>query len=264
MSSVGPDLDVFETLSRRRGLLECLEDGTRSKRGLVEDLGVSRSTIDRGIRELEYFDFVERVDSDYRLTAAGMLALSQFCRSVDALESIADFRQILEYVPRTAPLSIDVLDGAIAHEPEPHAPNAPIEVIIDRLEDAQRMRGFTAAERLPALRYELYTSTVAGELTAEAIFTDELAEFLLRTYPDQMAESMSQGQFDMFSIPSIPYGLGLIETPTGSYVFLVVFGESKDIRGIIENDSRAAFEWADALYRRFRARAAPLSPPRTG
>lgn len=261
MSPPSSDPDVLQTLSRRHGLLSCLENGPQDKRDLVADLSVSRSTIDRAIRELESIEFVERCDGAFRLTAAGRLALSEYRRRLETLESITDCSEVLAHIPPDAPISVDLLIGASVTEPKPHAPNEPIESMVDLLESADRFRGFAAAQRLPRLRDRLYELTIAGDLDAEAIFTEELAAFLLENHAKQMRDVLCDGQFDMYSIPTIPFGLGIVETPSRSRAFVVVHGDSGEVRGVIQNDTRAALEWADDVYRRFRARSSQLEPP---
>lgn len=261
MSPPSSDLDVLQTLSRRRDLLSRLENGPRRKRDLVADLSVSRSTIDRAIRELESVEFVERCEGSFRLTAAGRLALSEYRRRLESLGAIADCCELLAHIPPDAPMSVDMLIGASATEPKPHAPNEPIEEIVDLLSSADRFRGFATAQRLPRLRDRLYELTIDGSLEAEAIFTEELADFLLENHPQQMRDVLRDGHFDMYAIPTIPFGLGIVETPSQSRAFVVVHGDSGQVRGVIQNDSSAALEWADGVFRRLRARASALEPP---
>ncbi|MCU4740963.1 transcriptional regulator [Halobacteria archaeon AArc-m2/3/4] len=261
MTSPSSDRDVLQTLSRRHDLLSCLENGSRYKRDLVAELSVSRSTIDRGIRELESVEFVERCSGAFRLTAAGRLALSEYRRRLESLGAITDCSEILTDIPPEAPMSVDLLVGASVTQPKPHAPNEPIGAVVDLLEEADRFRGFATAQRLPRLRDRLYELTTAGQLDAEAIFTEELAAFLLENHAQQMRDVLCDGHFDMYSISTLPYGLGIVETPSCSRAFVVVHGDSGAVRGVIQNDTQAALEWADDVFRRYRTRSSRLEPP---
>lgn len=262
MSLPSKDGDVLQTLSRRRNVLAALDGSPRDKRDLVDALDVSRSTVDRAIRELELFGFVGRRDGNYRLTVSGRLALAEHRRVSTALGAIDDVSGLLKHVPCDAPMSVDLLQEATVYEPEPHAPNQPFESMAELVEEADRFYGLAGAERVPHFRNRLYERTVNGTLDAEAVFTEELAEFLLEDRPEEIREVVELGGFGLYACPSIPYGLGIVETPSTSLVFVVVYGDAAESHGIIYNDTPAALEWADGVYRQYRAAATKLEFPK--
>lgn len=258
MRSPGSTLDVLRTVSRRRPLLAALESGPSDKRTLCESLECSRSTVDRGVRELEWLEFVRRDDETYRLTTAGRLALAEHRHSTDVLESIAGTSDLLADVPQDASMSAALLTGARTLEPPSHAPTKPLQSIVDLVGSADRVRGLKSAERIPRLREQLRDRVVDGDLDGEGVVTLEFARYIRETYPDWFREVVVDGGFDLYTVESIPYELVLVETPTTSRVFLFVLDDSTAIQGILENDTTAAFEWAQRTYRQFRASATPL------
>ncbi|TYL38502.1 transcriptional regulator [Natronococcus pandeyae] len=253
-------LDVLQTVTRRRPLLEALESEPRDKQALCESLECSRSTVDRGIRELEWLQFLRRDEGTYRLTVAGRLALAEQRRSAETLESIGDASELLADVPRGAPMSAALLAGARTIEPPSHAPAKPLQAIVDLVSSAERVRGVSAAERVPQLRTQLYDSVVDGDLEGEAVVTAEFARFIREEYPDWVTDVVIDGGFDLHVIDSVPYELALVETPSESRVFVFVHDESTAIRGLIENETPEAFEWGERVYREFRDASTPLSP----
>lgn len=255
------DGDVVDTLSRRTRILRVLGCEPRSKRDLVEALGLSRSTVDRGVRELEMLGFVERCGEGYRLSPGGRLARTEYDRTGEALEAIGDAADLLKHLPRDAPMSTRLLEGATIQVPEPHAPTEPFEALVPLLDDATRFRGVAGTERLPALRDVLYERTVEGDLDAEAVFTECLTEFLVDSHPETTRSVIADGGFDIYALPEIPYGLGIFETPTYSCALVVVHEDPAEVYGIIQNDSPAALDWAEATYRRLRDAARPIDPP---
>lgn len=260
MSSPNPRRSVLETVVQRYPVLECLEGDPRDKRSLVAELDCSRSTIDRAIRELESRELLERTDGSYRLTIAGELVLERYRSSVGTIDSIVGASDVLEYVPRDAPVAACVLDGARIDRPEPHAPNEPLRRVAKRVTaDVDRFRGISGSERIPHFRDRLYEHTIEGTLDAEVVVTDRIATFLLSTHPEQVTDVVAAGDIDFHVIDSVPYGLIILEEPTQSEMFLVVYAKPGVI--VIQNSSRAAVEWADAIYRRYRAIATPLEEP---
>lgn len=258
MRQSSSSIDVLQTVTKRRPLLECLESGPRDKQALCAALEWSRSTIDRGIRELEWLQFVERDGCDCRLTAAGRLALTEHRRSTTILDSISDVSELLKNVPREAPMSTALLDGAQVIEPPSHAPTKPLQAVVDLVGSATRMRSITAAQRVPQLREQLYDRVVKGDLDGEAVVTPEFATFLREEDPEHFREVVIEGGFDLYTIESIPYELVLIETPTESRVFTFVLDDSTAIQGIISNDTTAALEWGEHVYTEFRTAATAL------
>ena len=262
MSSRNPGQSVLETVAQRYPVLETLEGDPRNKRDLVEDLDCSRSTIDRAVRELESLGLIERIDGDYRLTIAGDLVLEKYRSSVEAVDSIAGVSDVFDYVPRGAPMAACVLEGARIDRPEPHAPNEPLRRVAKQVTaDVDRFRGISGSERIPHFREHLYEHTVDGTLDAEVVITDQIATFLLSNHPTQVQDVITDGDFDFHVIDSVPYGLIILETPTRSVMFLVIYAEPGVI--VIENNSREAIEWADGIYRRYRAIATPFEVPDT-
>jgi predicted transcriptional regulator len=261
MRSPNSTLDVLRTVSRRRSLLAALGNGPADKRTLCESLECSRSTVDRGIRELKWLQFVRRDDGAYRLTTAGELALAEHRHSTGVLESIAGASELLADVPQDAPMSAALLTSARTLEPPPHAPTKPLQSIVDLVESAGRVRAVCSAERIPRLRGQLRDRVVDGDLDGEGIVTLEFARYIRETYPDWFREVVVDSGFDLYTVESIPYELALIETPAASRVFLFVLDDSTTVQGIIENETPAAFEWGERAYRQFRESATPLPRP---
>ncbi len=73
----------MESLLDRSDLLAYLRDTPRTKGGLIDDLGVSRTTIDRAVEQLESLDIVADSPAGYRPTATGTVA-------TDRLHDLAD------------------------------------------------------------------------------------------------------------------------------------------------------------------------------
>ena len=259
-SDSSPDLAPLVTVTHRADLLAALEAAPLGKDQLTARLDCSRSTVDRGVRELEAHSMVRRRDQQVALTAAGELALEEYRRSQSVLRSLDAAGSLLTFVSASAPLSPALFQGATIHEPDPHAPNRPIERIAHLFREAHRVRGLVAEERIPTFRRVLTERTVAGDLEAELVFTDELLAYVIEAYGETLQRVLSTGAFEGYAADEIPYGMALLETSRASYTFVVVT-HGDEVRGVIENDTRAAYEWASGVFRRYRAQATRLQPP---
>ncbi|AHG01095.1 hypothetical protein HALLA_16310 [Halostagnicola larsenii XH-48] len=253
------DPDVLRTVAKRSPLLERLADGPADKRELIAVLDCSRSTIDRAIRELELVDCIRRCEDGFRLTVAGRLALAEHRRSRQTFESIAKLSDLLHDLPAETPISAEMVRGATLLEVPAHAPNEPLEEITDLVDRAERFRGMGAADRTPTLRHQFRDRSVNGELEAELVLTEDLARVIFTEHSELLQNGALDSGLDIYTAPTIPYELSIVETPTESVVFVIPFNDDLTHRGVIRNDSTAALEWADGVFRRHRATATPLS-----
>lgn len=262
-------IDPYHTALRREAILSVLDeyDGPVSKRTIGDDADVSRSTVDRAIRELERHGFVERREDGWQLAVAGRLALSTCRRSRATLATIEAATPLLDRVPQAAPISPAIVTGATVYAPETgaSAPDAPahadlVDVIVDRIRDADRVVGFTPAEPNPRIRNAFSEVSVEGTVDCEIGLGGELADFLVGEHTSQLSQMVTEGRMDLWQAPSLPYGLGIYETPEAAYAHLFPYGDNARLLGIVENPSPEAVAWAERVYREFRDRGHSLTP----
>lgn len=259
MGHSSADPDVLQTVAKRSPLLERLADGPADKHELIAVLDCSRSTINRAIRELEWVDCIRRCDDEFRLTVAGQLALKEHRHSQQTFESIAKLSDLLCDLPAETPISDELVRGATLLEVPAHAPNEPLAEITDLVGHAERFRGMGAADRTPAFRQQFHDRSVGGDLEVELVLTEDLARVTLTEQTELLQDGVFDGGIDIYTAPTIPYELSIVDTPTESVVFLAPFDDDLTHRGVLRNDSPAALEWADGVFRRYRAAATPLS-----
>lgn len=256
-SSTGDD--VLQTVAKRSPLLEHLDDGPAAKHELIAVLDCSRSTIDRAIRELEALDCIRRCEGGFRLTVAGRLALTAHRRSRQTFESIAQTSDLLRELPTETPISTDLIRGATLLEVPAHAPNEPLEEIVELIDRAERFRAIAAADRMPAFRRQFRERAIDDAFDVELVVTESLARVTLTDHADILNNGALEGEVDVYTVPTVPYELSIVETPTESVAYVVPFDDDLTYRGVIRNDSTAALEWAHDAFRRHRATARPIS-----
>ncbi|OIB57890.1 hypothetical protein [Natrialba sp. SSL1] len=112
------ETELLAIVRRRASLLRRLATAPARPSALTTELELSRSTIDRGLSELQRAALIERATVDgqcqYRLTVAGDLALSSFEQLSDRLTQATRRSELLAELPPSADLSWHVLDGATA------------------------------------------------------------------------------------------------------------------------------------------------------
>lgn len=247
--------DPLAVLSRRIDVLEVLAGDRAHKPALVEALDVSRSTIDRALRELEEFEYVRRTDAGYEATPAGRLARRAYRRLERQIDAISGARPLFRGLDPNALPPPAVLVGADVEVAEPPAVHHPLERLKDLVRRAERYRGlaqvFTDEEFVNVFR----RAVLERDVTIEFVFAEPMLEYLCSEWGDAVGDLAVEDDVSLFVCETVPYGLAIAETPDGPEICLVLYGEGGDLAGIVANDTPTAIAWARESYREVRERA---------
>ncbi|WP_224268931.1 helix-turn-helix transcriptional regulator [Haloprofundus salinisoli] len=255
MSQSGPS-EILAAVARRGSALRSLDGGTR-KSELAKQLSVSRSTVDRAIRELEGQGLVERIDDGYRRTLAGELVLSEYDSFTSRLGGIVESLDALDTLHPKTEFDAALLDGADIVYAEKHSPHEPVTRYGEAVCRAERVRALAPAV-LPQQVQIYHDRLTAGEMEAQLALSEAVVERLVSAYDEELQEALSTGRLHIRQTTSDPpYGLVCAETPTGPEVSLLLYGET-GAYAFIGNDSSAAVEWAESVFDEWWADAAPL------
>jgi predicted transcriptional regulator len=255
--------EVLETIHRRDRFLSAVADGARSKRDLVAAMDVSRSTVDRAIRDLEAVSLVERTDDGYVATAAGRIVAADRERYRRTVESVTDARSLLALLPSDAEVPPAMVRGATVMHATAPTPAAPLEEVRKRIAGSDRYRGVAAIA--PGTGFaELYREQVVEEgLDLELVFTEALAAYAREHYGEQW-RTMHERGVEVYAVGDVPHGLGIVEDDDGACAMLPVYDAQTQLAGVVFNDEPVAVEWAREQYARTSERAHPVEPPAAG
>ena len=246
-------------LVRRAPLLRALSSSPKEKPALREALSVSRSTVDRGLRELEAAGFVERDDDRYRLTLAGRIALDAVERFTDRAASIEETTDLLGDLSHDTPLSPAVVAGAEVVRPDQTAPDRPFERVAAFVERADDVRGVLTA--VSGRYVELYAGHVADGMSVSVVVTPEVVERLASRYGDQARAMLSTGNASLRELDErYPFGLTLGRADGRTRIALTVYGDY-GVAGVIVNDAPDAVAWAEGFFEDAWDRATPIPNP---
>ncbi|MFC6724286.1 helix-turn-helix transcriptional regulator [Halobium palmae] len=239
MSTQGAEYEVVTTVLDRFDLVDRLTDGPKEKRELTEELSVSRSTVNRAIRDLESLGLVERVEEGYRPTD---LCLSTATRLSTLVESVGRETRLQEFRKWVPDGTLDA-DLAAASEfsvslPEPGDPYGMVNRHVQRLREASSHRTMLPLTGLHA--YEaVHDGVVDRGVSTECVAQPDVVEVLLRDpnfepLTDAMADT---GRFRLFEADGpVPYFVGVLDD-------VVQIGVDE------EGEPRALYETADADVR---------------
>lgn len=174
------DVAYLSRSANRVAILDALADGPAPRRELADTTGVSRTTLDRIVNELEDRGWAERTpDGDYVATPTGSHLLREFRPVVDAAEALRRLGDAVAWLPTD---ELDVRLGAFrdaeVRQPEMDDPVEAVEFMADLLRDTTEFRVLSHLTPPETLARVMHERVLAGALTTDGVVTDELVRYL--------------------------------------------------------------------------------------
>lgn len=240
----GPDAsEVMAVVARRGGVLRAIDADGVGKRDMDDRLDVSRSTINRSVRELEATGLIERTGGGYRRTLAGQIALEEYDAFESRIDGVVSGLDALEPLAADTELDAAMLDGAEVVLAERHSPHLPVTELCDLLDRGREVTGFAPAV-LPQLVATIRDGVVDRGMRVDLAVTEPVVERLVSAYSDEVQAAADTGNLTLRSVADdLAYGLLVVETDDGPTAALVVFGES-GARALVTNPAADAVVWA--------------------
>jgi predicted transcriptional regulator len=138
-----PDRDVStvaNVLAKRTSLLTALADGPTDQRRLRDELGVSRSTVYKALKELEEVGLVEQRAGGYGLTGFGRLAWQRHDAYLARLERLNDAERLLEGLPADRQYPPSLFEHGHIVTTGRNAPERPLERMEARAANTVQLR----------------------------------------------------------------------------------------------------------------------------
>lgn len=265
--------DRFELLAKRTETLRALAERPRMKPALMDRLGVSRSTVDRAVSELQAAGLVESTDDGYATSATGQLALERYDAFRTETTAIFDAAPVLAGLPPAADVPVAMLAGSETVHATETAPYRPIERFLRALGDADRYRALLPTVTDARQLRVLYDRVIGAGATAELVAPAAVIEQLEADFAGQLTTMADTERFEVRSLPSAtaaeaasdadgatpPYGVAVLESDGAVTAWLLVYRDDGALAGVVMNDAAEATDWARAQYRTHRAAAQPVT-----
>lgn len=249
--------ELTQVIMQRADFLAALIERPREKRELVDDLGVSRSTVDRGLRDLECQHLVTRSTDGYVLTAKGAVLHDQFADFLSTSELTTHLDPVLAWIdPRDTDLPLHALLDATLTVATDCDPYAPVNRHVQGLQQASDVKallpvvGLNAmqASRDQLLSADAHHDIVVGPGVAETIHTESV-------YTQALEEMRDTGRLSLsVSEEPIPYYVGVLD----ECMQLGVEDDDGVPQALVETEEPAAVEWATDVFTEFKRRARQL------
>jgi predicted transcriptional regulator len=254
--------EVGRLLARRAGLFDELAREPASKPELVDRLGVSRSTVNRALRELETHSLVERRDGTYELTPYGVAAYEEYRQFVERLTSLFETRAVIQSLPDATFVSPSFLINATVYEPSQPAPYEPLDRCLEDVATSEHVRMVTtvAVARYADLFEEgfLTTSTSAEVAMPASVVSDLVSE-----RPAWFLQALNSPDVALRELETVPpVTVALLVTDGVEQGAMAVF-ENDTVRGYVVNESPDAVTWVKSFLGEYWERATPIPGPQS-
>jgi len=241
--------DALDLVARREDFLAALSEERAHKPGIVDELGHSRSTVNRAIEALEDAGWVNRDAGGYGTSGAGEAALADYREYLADQRAVLDASDTLATLPADCeiPLSL-VTEGTVATEDPRYRL---FETLADRLRTASRYR--VALPRIADSRQlRLPQQRVAdGTLSFEFLAPGGVHERLVEEFPHLASDLAGSGEVSVRRGEVRPYGLLLLDDDGETTVVVVAYDEG--VSGVLTATTPAAVAWAEDVYSDLRA-----------
>lgn len=253
--------EVVSRLVKRGHLLSRIRSGTADRRVLARELDESRTTVYRGLDQLEDLGLLVQSNGVYAPTRYGQLVHAAFERADETIRTLSAARDVLESLPDDSPIDLDPVRGATILTPDRAEPTG----LIDRIESL-----VGSATRLTALLPVLHPRYMdaidarlsAGPLEADLVVEAPGVEVIRRKYVGPLGEAVVSGSLRVRSTPDrLPFGLVVVGAPEPRMQILP-HDPHGNLRGIVENDTTPAMDWAETTAGGYAERATPVDLPR--
>ncbi|NHN58565.1 MULTISPECIES: winged helix-turn-helix domain-containing protein [Halorussus] len=249
---------LFQLVNQRYSFLAALDAQILQKRDLVTELDVSRSTVDRAIRELETAQLVRNHTSGYHATLYGRTVLACYESVLDTMSHIQRAKSLLALLPPDVAFEFSILIDAEVHTTSRPAPHTPTTRIAELVENASQLKGLAYAHTSPEAMSLFEEQILDVGMTAELVFQKEMFVVLADTYPEAVTDFTASNNFTGYIVRDLPYGLFILSLEDRTVVCLIIYDPNKQLQGIIVNDTSQAIAWGKDVFQQHRSEAAPL------
>lgn len=260
METALEEIQFLANSANRVRVLNRLTTGPASRRELEEETGVARSTTARILNEAEDQGWVASTGSEYQITSAGEVLVSEFSTYVETVEGVRHLGEAIDWLPDPIhELDFRYFRHADITTPTEDNPTAMFDRGLERIRTADKYRGLTQnsiPEYMKTIRDRVNRDQLDFQGIIEASFLEEL-----RDDPDRAARWHDIAHGMWLYNGQIPINMHLIDGKV--LVWLCdENGAGDDIvmRGLLESEHPAVVSWAETLYEEYREEAESLDP----
>ncbi len=242
---------LLSKIARHNLLLQAILEGHREKRELQGVLGISRSTIDRVVRDLSEEGIIIRQASECSLTLSGRFALEVFECLKTKYQKIEEAQPLLSQLDADHPFPPCVVwDSDTITTDQPH-PHEPIDKLDQLLEDSRSIRAVLSV--VPPRFEEAYSTRITEEnFEAQIVLGNLVAQYLVESFRECLTILLQTETATVWRVEeTLPLGFCIFDQHT---LWLPTYDDEGKLLGAFVSDTESVVTWANDMFHRYRER----------
>lgn len=250
--------ELVSLINKRFDIIRSLYNKPQSKPELVEDLEISRSTVDRGIASLkEYNCTVRDQNGKFSLTNQGILLFENHISSIEYMKGINEAGEILSSTD-VDEIGEEFLSGMEVCSGNSCVPEAAIEPIIEIIENATKVTGVIDEISLYQI-HNLKSQVEQRNLEVKLVINKEVIDSLLNIARQDIAFLIRSNSVEILQTENpIPFSAWSIVTGEESYSAITVH-DNGATQGVLINNMPESVEWAENNFTEFEEKGLELN-----
>lgn len=245
------DQDILLEAIRRAPILAALRSEPATPSDLVDELGISRSTIHRAKESLVELGLVVQPNSHLQLTGLGEIfadETQQYSARIRAAQSLQPFLNTID----TCKIPIEHFANAKVTKPMSRRPHMSVRRIVKLIEESDSLQMFSTV--ISPIYVDVGYREMTSGMEIEAVFDEQAIDIMLSEYPEKTYETVKTGNFDVHVHDGLPFELFLFDDKMG----MAAHDEDGIARVFVECSAPPAIQWAERLYDRHFSEAESL------
>ncbi|WP_049972478.1 helix-turn-helix transcriptional regulator [Haladaptatus cibarius] len=249
------DSEIVVTAVKRANTLRALSEHPLARSELQADIGVSRTTTHRIVRDLTEKSLVRRVDGNYELTPLGRIVATEVGELQDTVELATRLEPLLPALDGTG-INVELFTDATITVQEPGDPYRPVRRFVSLLRDSETLRGFDTTTIAPMYVDEIRENIFDGMQT-EIIYLPTVIDQLFTDHREATSHAIEIGNLDLLVHEQLPFGLVMFDDRIG----IGGYDDTGVLRIFADTTNPDVRTWAESLYEQYYEEAMPLEEP---
>ena len=250
-----PDnMEYLTSSSNRITVLRALVNEPGKPAEMRDRLDMPRSTFQRILSELQERSWAEKQNGVYSATALGRYVESHFDDYLTTMNKLDELECFFEYVSFSEiDVSFDKLVESEITVSDTYSPHAPMERLLEALEDADEVRGL--APIITDSHAEAYHDAILDGTHVENVVERTVADIIVSRYEGWFDEVRGSGRTETYIYEgSFPLGLTIMDET----VFVGAYDDDGIARALLENDTDEMLEWAEKYHEKYKSKSEPV------
>ncbi|MFC7045233.1 helix-turn-helix transcriptional regulator [Halobacteriaceae archaeon GCM10025711] len=248
---------LVQSIANRSDLLRALRDGPVERRPLGDALGVSRSTVDRAVRNLSDHGLVAQTDAGLRLTLRGRLSLDAYDAFVETAAGLSRARPLLAPLSDSVTLEPPLFRDARLVDAHEDDPVGTLRSAMERADRVWLVTPIVLDDFVDACR----SAVVDGGLDLDLVCTSTALDSLVTDHRDAVLSAMDTGRLRLHRTGrDFECGLFVVDADDDTAAYAIVFDGDDGVRAVVASDDEQAGAWARHRATSLVEGATPLSP----